>query len=679
MANKSHYDKNFPDSKPVEKEFEVNPCVKYVSKCWEDWDAHWAGKMQSFEDLYDRWKGKKPKRDEDWQSDFNKRLSWQGEKTLVPRYHSVLFPISAPIDVAGSNEHGEFSGIIAKSMVAHWFKLGEFSKEGLSIIRGSYIYGTGLWEDDWYVRVERKITRVSKDTPDYRPMVDDSGNKILDEKGNVRTTEYGKKTKIVEENKYEIVEDRYRVRKANIFAWRIHPNKLDDDDDWPVIKQEFVTFETLEERQRELAKYDITAFENMNEIKKDVYKVEDKDLKRQMKDGSIEKTKEKLIEVLHYWGLYGDTSKNETTGEYEDTASNKKPMWIMVANRKFQLKKIENPYWHKKPPLRRTVWTEDEKPSYYGISGIEIGQEAEDRANTVVNIRTDVKKKNLRSGGWYNALDKKIKKKQLIANVPGLLRACSDVNNAVRFDNPPPLMPEDYKEEETAVSDFKEVTGTPNALDPSGDISKEHRTLGGVQLLASQAAQRLKADLMMMDMMLVRAMANRAFLLSRQFYTKPQAIELLAPENVIKQLGINKLYTISPSQLMEGVKFYGTGLSESLEKAQNIDKAVKFLEVLSKVNPQHPFNNYLIKRIAIWLGFEDAEEYFSINNMQPEIIQSQGMTGMPLPQGQPMPPQGSPQLPSRPMPSPPPPPPGMPPQVAQQMIQRILQGQAGAV
>ena len=36
-----------------------------------------------------------------------------------------------------------------------------------------------------------------------------------------------------ENKRKEIIEDRYRLRKTSIFAWRIHPYKKDDDDDYP--------------------------------------------------------------------------------------------------------------------------------------------------------------------------------------------------------------------------------------------------------------------------------------------------------------------------------------------------------------------------------------------------------------------------------------------------------------
>jgi len=79
------------DYKPENQKEQIDPTVKFVVDSWESWDNFWSAKFSLFEKLYDRWRGKAPKRGEDWQSNFHKRLTWQAEKTLVPRFHSHCF------------------------------------------------------------------------------------------------------------------------------------------------------------------------------------------------------------------------------------------------------------------------------------------------------------------------------------------------------------------------------------------------------------------------------------------------------------------------------------------------------------------------------------------------------------------------------------------------------------
>src|SRR3990167_7624599 len=105
------------------KLIELNPIVKDIVDMWEEWDNFWSDKFNKFEDYYKRWKDKPPKRDEDWQSQFQKRLSWQAVATLVARFHSILFPISSPIEAEATETQDEGYRIIAKSIVIHWFKL----------------------------------------------------------------------------------------------------------------------------------------------------------------------------------------------------------------------------------------------------------------------------------------------------------------------------------------------------------------------------------------------------------------------------------------------------------------------------------------------------------------------------------------------------------------------------
>src|SRR3990167_3555968 len=620
----SHYRTDTTVDNKVSEVEKLEPCVKYVVECWEQWDAHLSTKMSDFERYYDRWKGKPPVREEEWQSQFHKKLTWQAEKALIAQFHPALFPIPAPIEVDATEVQDEFSGILAKSVVAHWFKIGKFTLEFLRAMRSAGVYGTGLLEDDWYVRKEIVYEKIEEQIDDFRPIV----------------SVVGKRPVTKENKKTSVVEDRYRVRKANIFSWRIHPSKLSDDDDYPAIKQEFITFDTLVERQSELERYGGKGFEKgvLDKIKKDKFKVNEADINRMQKDGDFDDKKSPNIEVLSYWGLYGE----------ED--DEKLPYWIMVVNRKYKLRISENPFWHKKPPLFHINWHEDEKDSYYGIGVAEVGASAEDRVNTTINIRTDERKKNVRGGGWYNANDKKINKKLLQRNLPGLLKPCSDVNTSVRPDLAiPKSTQDDYKEEETTVSDHREITGATSSLLPTGDDKTPHKTLGGMKLLLGQSTQRLKPDLVNMEMMGIRVAANRAFLLTRQFMTEPMMIELVASSDQLKQFGVKKIYELTPDKIINKVNFYCTGLSETIETSQKIDSLLKYAEMTSKIPPMMQITNYqgIAKRIALWLGFEDLGDLIMFNPAAPLAPQPpapapvlpgpQGVPGLPpgIPQGMP--------------------------------------------
>ena len=619
------------DQKEPEK---LEPSVEYVVECWEKWDQHWSSKLSDFDKWYDQWIGTPPERDQAWQSQFNKMLSWQAEKALVSRFHSFLFPIAAPIDYDKVEMEDEFQGILGKSVVSHWFKVGRVSVEFLKAMRSAAVYGSGFFEDDWYLRKEKIFSVEEEEIPDFRNMVDESGEKVLDDEGNARVTKIGSRKEMRERSRLSVVEDRYRVRKANIYAWRIHPDKLSDDDDLPAIKQEFINFDDLLELQAESEKFGEGKFANMDKIKDDHYKVKEEDLARQRKDGDFDDKKYPKLEILHYWGRYSDDKDKE-----------REPMWITVVNRKYKIRQMKNPYWHQKPPLFHINWTEDVKDSYYGIGVVQIGQSAEERANTVVNIRTDERKKNVKGGGWYNALDKKIKKTQVQQNIPGLWKQCSDVNTAVRPDPVIPSTPDDYKEEEIAVNDHRDITGATTALQAPSDESQQHDTLGGLKILIGEAAQRLKPDLVMMEINGIRKCANRAIILTRQFFSEPMMIELLASQDELAQFNVGKFYQLQPKEIIGKTQFHCTGLSEAIEKGQNIDKLVKYTEITSKVPPMQAITNYraIGKQIALWLGLENVEDLVLMNQQAPLSPVQPGQPG----QGGPNQGQGPGQLPGQ--------------------------------
>ncbi|HDY68082.1 MAG TPA: hypothetical protein ENH85_09845 [Candidatus Scalindua sp.] len=605
----------------------VDPLAKHIGDMWDEWDGFWGSKLSRFEDFYNRWKGQKPTRDKDWQSQFNKRLSWQSEKALTATMHNILFPTDAPIDKEATEDVDELSAILGKSMVSHWFKIGLFSKEFLSGIRASGIYGTGCFEDDWFIRVEDVPRRVEEEIDDFRPMVGPDGNKIFDEEGNLRSEVVGKRKISRTGFKKEVVEDRYRVRKTNIFAWRIHPHKLTDEDDFPVIKQEFVTFRDLKKMQERSQRLGLQTFDEklMEEIEHDVFKVDETKATRLQKDGTFTDKKNPRLEILHYWGL----------SPRKDKDNEELPSWIMIINRKHTLRNIENPFWHKKPPLFHIVWTEDEKPSWYGIGIIEIGENAEDRANNIVNIRTDERKKNIKGGGRYVRSDPKILKTELYENTPGVWRGCTDINN-IQPDIPlPKSTPDDYKEEEVATNDYREITGATASILPAADSKKgQPDTLGGMKLVRFQSAQRFKPDLSMMEKMGVRKMANRGYLLTQQFFTKPKAIKVFASKDEKKKLRLDEMYTVAPGQIIGKMNFYCTGLTETLEKGENIDRLLRFAEITGKIPPMQAITNYqnIEKRIALWLGFEDVEDFVLMDSQDPLGQPPQQQQQVPPPQ-----------------------------------------------
>lgn len=703
MPNNKPKSTHYRTDSTVDKKQEVtklDPITAYVVDCFETWDSHWSSRFGDFEKYYDRWKGKPPKRDEDWQAQFHKRLTWQAEKALVARFYAALWPTSAPIDTDATETVDELQSILAKSIISHWFKIGNFGKEFLSSMRSAGIYGTGMFEDDWYQRVERVPKKIEKQIPDFRKMVDEQGNTVLDDSGNVRAEQIGTRTIMQEDWKNDIVEDRYRVKKANIFSWRVHPYKLDDDDDYPVIKQEFVTYNDLMKMQSKSERLGLGKFDNLDKVEKDKLPGKEEELRRLAKGGDFIDRKNPRIELLHYWGYYKDAEK-KPEGDNQNENSDKR--WIIIANRKHKIQDTENPFWHKRPPLFHIVWTEDERPSYYGIGLAEIGASAEDRANTTINIRTDVKKKNVRGTGRYNANDKKLKKKELMSNAPGLWRGCEDVVKAYAYDNPPQLSPDDYKEEEVAVNDHREITGATTSLLPTADAKQQPDTLGGMQIMLGQSIQRLRPDLSMMERMGIRQIANRGFLLTMQFMTKPELIKLVASKDQKKRLHLEEIYRYTPSDITNKVNFCAVGLSETLDKLQNIDKLLKYAETTSKVPPMQQITNYtnIAKKIALWLGFEDVEEFVLMNPINPmapaQPPMMGGMPGMPpglppgmqppgmppgvMPPGMPMPPQGMPQgIPPAggAPPNLPPPQGGLPPQLIQAIIMQMMQRRQGA-
>lgn len=637
----SHYDTTPTEKPKAEPLVSIPPEVKFVVGEWKKYDAYWQSRLSDFDHYYEVWKGKKPERPEEWQAQHNKKLVFQDERNLVSRFHSALFPTEAPIDHSATEDIDEVNAIIAKSMVAHYFKMGNdetVQTEFLKMQRSSGIYGTGYGETEWFQKRAWIFDKGEVEEDDYRSLRGPNGF-LLDKDGNVQTQLLDVKKKVFREKKsYGVVDNRPRLKFTNIFAWRVHPKKMCPEDGYPAIKQEFVSYETLLDMQEEAKALGFEPFEaeGITRLKEMKVQVKESDYSRHLRGGDFKDQDNPEVELKHYWGLYALQDEKGTP--------KKVPTWITIANDAILLRKIRNPHWHQSPPLVKIVWTFDPKESWYGIGLPEIGEASEARVNDIINYRFDNLTKIINVGGSYNANDPKIEKRLLSVSSPGLWRPCSEPGKSYQYDRPPDVTTGAYVEEQRATEDHRDTTGSVASLAPTSDPKQEKKTLGQSQISLHGATERLKPDLKMQELQGVKVVANRFHMLLRQFGVKEELIELLASEDELKRFKLEKMMQIDPKRLIGKADFYCTGLSEFLEKEQMIEKLLKFREITQNdptINIQE-----VNRRIANLMGFPDIEKLVNPLPLQPQTAGQTPPGAPPLP-GQPFQPDLPAGLPSQ--------------------------------
>ena len=169
--------------------------------------------------------------------------------------------------------------------------------------------------------------------------------------------------------------------------------------------------------------------------------------------------------------------------------------------------------------------------------------------------------------GVYNGNDPLIDKKRLAVSRPGKFYRVSDPMMSIKFLDIPDVTASSYKEEELAKQYFREATGATTALMP-GEVSEQHRTAMGINLMQGAAGTRFRPVLRIMEIDGIQQLAMFYFSNLKQFMTNEEWI-LITGDN-----GTTEPILVSPQDIQVKVFFIPMGISETVNKEmQEIGRA----------------------------------------------------------------------------------------------------------
>jgi hypothetical protein len=231
-----------------------------------------------------------------------------------------------------------------------------------------------------------------------------------------------------------------------------------------------------------------------------------------------------------------------------------------------------------------------------------IGQSTQDRVNKLVNQRLDNVDLCLNKQGVYDGNDNLLNVRQLMVSKPGKFHKVSSVQTSVSVWDFGDVTASSYKEEELAKQDFKDATGATIPLQVGSDISEQHRTAMGIQLLQGAAGERFKPVLKMMEIDGLQQIAFFYFSNLQQFMTQAQWIEVFGQDNQPVP------FLLTPQALQAQVQFVPTGISETVSREMQIGQLLRFREITQN----DPTVNRVVinRRIAELFGFKDLQELF---------------------------------------------------------------------
>lgn len=548
MVNKTH-----DATKKTSKTAEKDKMVDYVVTEFERYERAHSDRFEKARAVYKDWLGEPTVRDETWQNQVHVPVTFEAEQTVSPRIFAALFPSEAPIELKAEGETPEESAIGIKSLLQHHFRLSDVDIKGNSSISQTSLLGTGYLYAPW------KYCKKWQVDPQ-------TGERYM-----------------------AVVDNRPDCEVVDFFELYPHPAKIYVDDELPLIRRRFCDAEYL----KKMANMPQFKFQNLADAlnsppSKGVASsiLDEKGQKMELKD-------REEYELLEYWGGW-DESYVKDDGKVATRAA--VPYWIMVINRTVKVRAVPNPYNHQKPPFIKTNLYGDLKKSWFGIGMGQVGKPTQDRLNKIVNQRLDNVDLVLNKQGVYNGNDPLINTRKLRVSKPGQFHKVSDINTSIDFLDTPDVTASSYKEEEIAKQDYRESTGASAPLMPAD--KGQHRTASGMNLLQSAAGARFKPILRKMEVDLIRGLGMIYLSNLQQFMAVPELVQMVGEDK--------KLIRITPEAIQAKTHFLPSGLSEMMNKEQQIGQYMRFKEI--SMNDPTINRAVINKRIAKLMGLEDLDE-----------------------------------------------------------------------
>lgn len=290
-------------------------------------------------------------------------------ETVLPRLVESLFAARPYVTVKG-REPGDEENAKNMETLLDWqmnerLDIQDIFHKGL---KEMCIYGTAVAYVGWKYK-ERKVIRRQLQT-----LLDENNNPIIE----VDPTT-GEEVEIADYAAVEVTEtvwDDPDVKFIDLGLFFVDPNATDIDDARYCGHVAYLTKSELEE----MAERDESMKLKWDEIPKDYRKNNVRNERMaavglpSVQEENVHDDDDRLYEVHYYW---------------EDDKE------VIIINRAYLAKDGENPYWHKKKPYVKDVYTEVPH-EFYGIGLVEMIEDLQDELNAERNMRIDYRAMNLR-------------------------------------------------------------------------------------------------------------------------------------------------------------------------------------------------------------------------------------------------------------------------------------------
>lgn len=351
------------------------------------------------------------------------------------------------------------------------------------VIKAALMYGTAITRQGW--RYERKEIPV-------RVPMRELGVEL-------RTRERVMQDRVVHDEPF--------VRNVPIWDFFFDPSSTSIDDCRYVIERQWMDYSEIVQLEETLG----VDFKSMEELKRDARSGSSAGDSSNPHLDSIARSatgdnNKRGIEVLHYW----------TNDRY-----------VVVANQKFTLCSMENPYDHGKKPYSK--WVDIPLPNeFYGMGEAEAVEDLQEELNVTRNQRIDN----------VSLIINKMFKVRRSAQIDGqqLIAAPGGFVEVDEMDDVAELQFTDvtnsaYNEEERIKLDMDVVSGVNDTQ--RGTFAQRRETATTMNILANAGAERFKLKVALVAYGGMHDMVNQVIRLNQQYISEEQEVLILGKDGTV--------------------------------------------------------------------------------------------------------------------------------------------------
>lgn len=531
-------------------------------------------------------------------------------ETILPRLVESLFAARPYVTVKGREPQDEQNGKNMETLL-DWQMNERIDIQDVfhSGLKEMCIYGTCVSYVGWKYRertvIKRMQTQVyepdpmNPEEPRFDPIIGDMVP-ILDEFGQPLTT-------WEEQEVNDIDYDDPEVKFIDLGLFFVDPNATDIDDARFAGHTCYKTKREIDD----MAERD----EEMN--------VKWEDIPKEYQENKVRN--ERMSSV-------GLSSVNDENVEHEDEDKLYKVDYyfeddrqVIIINRSYKAKDAKNPYWHKRKPYVKDVYT-DVPHEFYGMGVVEMLEDLQDELNTERNMRIDYRAMSLRRM-WLVKKGTEAAKQNLTWRQNGRIYV-EDLQDEIKALEAPTITGDSFNQEQIIKQDMRDASGAHDVvMGTSGGANTATETM----TKDNNAAIRFKLIISSVEKRLLVGVARFMIQLNQQFIDSNRMFRVTGENG-------DQWIQQTPEDIQGEFDLVAAG--SSVEPMANKEAyKQRMLEAFGVVanNPimqQYPAKIiHMLKKVLEAFDIRDTDSILpsddEVNGIQQQMMMQQFMSGLP--------------------------------------------------